>query len=375
MRKRYHRDGKVKKTAAVQGIAVCLAFVFLFFLCSGRIDASSFFLNESPQGFSVLFGANKAMYKYTDGMNDMPETQIVNRYEEDSSLILVSDLVGVDDVSIQPETEYEAVPPIKKEAVVIEDTDKLHDLSFLKSHFYIVDKKTELTGANFDVDYMLNEDLSLDLSVQGPKALIFHTHSHEMYINSNPDNLMDGVMGAGEKLAEILTNTYGIETLHHTGEYDFVHGKVNRDGAYERIEPDIEGILRDNPSIQLAIDLHRDGVPDDIKLVTDVNGVPTAQIMFFNGLCLQNKSGTLTPYSLQNPYLRTNLALSFNAQLTANSLYPDFTRKIYLNAYRYSLHMLPKSMLIEVGAQTNTKEEAFNAMGPLAVILSRVLQK
>ena len=35
--------------------------------------------------------------------------------------------------------------------------------------------------------------------------------------------------------------------------------------------------------------------------------------------------------------------------------------------------MLPKSMLIEVGAQTNTKSEAQNAMEPLADILSRVI--
>ena len=60
-------------------------------------------------------------------------------------------------------------------------------------------------------------------------------------------------------------------------------------------------------------------------------------------------------------------------QVTANKLYPDFTRRIYINAYRYSLNMLPKSMLIEVGAQTNTKSEAQNAMEPLADILSRVI--
>ena len=60
-------------------------------------------------------------------------------------------------------------------------------------------------------------------------------------------------------------------------------------------------------------------------------------------------------------------------QLMANSMYPNFTRKVYLNAYRYSLHMAPKSLLIEVGAQTNTKEEILNSMEPLADILARVL--
>ncbi|MDR1560098.1 MAG: stage II sporulation protein P [Clostridiales bacterium] len=374
MRKRYKRGGKVKKTAAVQGIAACLTFVFLFYLCSGKIDASTFFLNESLPGFSVLFGTDKAMYKFADGVNDMPEAQSANRPQEDSSLIYVSDLVGVNDVDLQPETDPEVAPSVKREAIVIEDADKLHDLAYLKSHFYTVDRKTELTSADFDADAMLNANLSLDMSVPGPKVLIFHTHSGEMYVDSDPGNMMDGVVGVGEKLAEILTNVYGIESLHHIGQYDFVNGKHELNGAYERMEPEVEQIIRDNPSLEVAIDIHRDGLVDETKkLVTSINGVPTAQVMFFNGLCLVNKSGQLVPYSLQNPYKETNLALSFKAQLTANSLYPDFTRKIYLNAYRYSLNMLPKSMLIEVGAQTNTKAEAFNAMGPLAAILSLVL--
>ena len=57
----------------------------------------------------------------------------------------------------------------------------------------------------------------------------------------------------------------------------------------------------------------------------------------------------------------------------AERLFPDFTRKIYLNAYRFSLHMLPRSTLIEVGAQTNTKQEALNAMEPLAEVLATTL--
>ena len=58
-----------------------------------------------------------------------------------------------------------------------------------------------------------------------------------------------------------------------------------------------------------------------------------------------------------------------------DKLYPGFVRRNYLKTYRYSLHMLPKSLLVEVGAQTNTKEEAMNAMEPLAEILMSVINK
>ena len=374
MRKKYKRSRKVKHTAAIQAIAVSLAFVFLFFLCSRKINASVFFLSESLPGASELFREDKAMYKFADGVTDMPESQTAYKNNEDSALIYMPDLVGVNDVDLQPETDSEAALPVKQEAVSFGDIDKLRDLSYLSSNFYTVDKATALTAHDFNVDDMLNADLKLDMSQPGPKVLIFHTHSQEMYANSDHSSLMDGVVGVGNKLSEILTNVYGIETLHDTGEYDVVNGEEVRGGAYERMEPAIEKILKEHPSIQAAIDLHRDGVSDGVRLVTDINGVPTAQIMFDNGLCLQNKSGKLIPYQLQNPFLQENLAFSFQSQLTANSLYPSFTRRIYLNAWRYSLNMLPKSLLVEVGAQTNTKEEAFNAMGPLAAVLSQVLQ-
>ena len=62
-------------------------------------------------------------------------------------------------------------------------------------------------------------------------------------------------------------------------------------------------------------------------------------------------------------------------QLASEKIYPGFARRIYLKGYRYSLHMMPKSLLIEAGAQTNTVEEMRNAMDLLANILNDVLVK
>ena len=121
----------------------------------------------------------------------------------------------------------------------------------------------------------------------------------------------------------------------------------------------------------MVIDLHRDGVPADRHLVTEINGKPTAKFMFFNGLSRTTSQGELS--YLPNPYIADNLALSFQMQLAAAEYFPDLTRKIYLKGYRYNLHLCPKSMLVEVGAQTNTFEEAKNAMEPLAALLSYVL--
>jgi stage II sporulation protein P len=56
-----------------------------------------------------------------------------------------------------------------------------------------------------------------------------------------------------------------------------------------------------------------------------------------------------------------------------NELYPGITRKIYINAYRYSLHMKDKSMLIELGAQTNTIDEVYNTIDMLAETINCVV--
>ena len=62
-------------------------------------------------------------------------------------------------------------------------------------------------------------------------------------------------------------------------------------------------------------------------------------------------------------------------QIAAANKYPGFTRHIYLRAYRYNMHLKPKTLLIEAGAQTNTVEEMRNAMEVLADTLDHVLAK
>lgn len=291
--------------------------------------------------------------------------------------IYQDDVIGVDDVIFQPEADTSNIEShFVKENITLENIDKYRNINYLNRSFYIVDKRTGMTKEDFDVDKFLNTDLSIDISDDKPKVLIFHTHSMEMFKDSKAGDKNEGVYGAGEKLKQALESKYNIKCIHDDGSYDVVNGKTKILGAYERMEPNIRKILKENPYIEIAIDLHRDGVNENVHLVKNINGKPTAQIMFFNGLCKLNENGKLNNLtSLQNPYLSVNLAFSFNMQLTANNLYPGFTRKVYLNAYRYSLHMLPKSLLVEAGAQTNTKEEINNAMELLADILAQVILK
>ncbi|KAI4448041.1 hypothetical protein C823_002560 [Eubacterium plexicaudatum ASF492] len=242
---------------------------------------------------------------------------------------------------------------------------KLNDFDYLLQNFYRVDSTTTTNSKQLNAAKMLAKDMRIDAKQEGPQILIYHTHSQERFADSK--NADQSVVGLGDTLADILEQTYGYRVLHHKGKYDI----PDRDNAYSRAAPALEQILKENPGIQVVIDLHRDGVAEQTRLVEKVNGKDTATIMFFNGLSHTTAQGDIS--YLYNPNLADNLAFSFQLQLAAAEYYPGFSRFIYLKGYRYNLHYLPKSLLVEVGAQTNTYEEALNAMEPLADVLDRVL--
>lgn len=246
------------------------------------------------------------------------------------------------------------------------DWSEKWDYDALISNFYAVDNSTLLKEDYANLNTLLYQDLTIDRESDGPQILIYHTHSRESFADSVPGDTSTTIVGAGDRLAELLQDKYGFKVLHHTGEYDAV-----RDEAYNESLPAITQILEENPTIEVVIDLHRDAVSGDRKLVMDLQGRPTARFMFFNGLSYSRKSGDIA--YLENPYIQENLAFSFQAQVAANEYYPGIARKVYLKAYRFNMHLKPKSMLIELGAQNNTVEEIMNACDPLAHILAIVL--
>lgn len=265
-----------------------------------------------------------------------------------------------------------AIPAVATPANAITyPLDSLYNYTFLMNNFYVVDSSTASDSSLINGETLMNKDLTMDLSGDEPKVLIYHTHSQEKFADSTPGDPNDTVVGLGNTLAETLKNKYHINVYHDTGVYDMIDGVEDRNEAYSLSLAAVEKILAENPSIKVVIDLHRDGVAEGTHLVTTVNGKPTAKIMFFNGLC-RSATGGPNGY-LQNPYLEDNLAFSLQMQIKAAEKYPDFTRRIYLRNYRFNMHVMPRTLLVECGAQTNTVEEVQNAMEPLADILYCVL--
>lgn len=252
------------------------------------------------------------------------------------------------------------------EPVVQISLEKLNDFDYLIQNFYTVDRTTTIDSSQLSARELLAKDMKLTTTSDKPQILIHHTHSQEGYTDSTGD-ASTSIVGVGEYLTKLLREKYGFNVIHDTGEYDV----IDHDNAYSYAGPAVEKILAENPSVEVIIDMHRDGVKEGTHLVTELNGKKTAQIMFFNGLSRTTANGNLE--YLANPNLSDNLAFSLQLRMVAEGYYPGFTRTNYLKGYRYNLHYRPKSILVEVGAQTNTVQEAMNAMEPLADMLHKVL--
>ena len=281
--------------------------------------------------------------------------------EEENSVDENGQLIGKDK---SEETRQASVPTMDL------SMERLNDFEYLVSNFYTVDSVTYINPSELNASELLGKDLRIDLSTGGSKILIYHTHSQETFADSDNDP-STSIVGIGRYLTEILNNKYKIPTMHHEGVYDLINGKLDRSEAYEFAKPEVEQILAENPSIEVVIDLHRDGVADTTHLVTEINGKPTAQIMFFNGLSRTRVNGDLA--GMANPYLQDNLAFSLQMKIAAETKYPGFARRNYLRGYKYNMDLMPRMLLIEAGAQTNTVEEMRNAMEVLADLLHSVL--
>lgn len=335
-------------------------------------DSTGILLEQSVQGLVPLLG-----------YGDIRETRTQPPEDESTwHTLTTEELLGADGIlpqSSEKETQEVAEPaestsataggefvPAGRQMQI--DLAQLKDYESLVGNFYAIDANTMIGSDQLSVDKFMEIDMTMAKQEgEGPQILIYHTHSQEAFADSVPGDVNTGIVGVGEYLTQVLTEQYGYRVLHHTGQYDV----ETRDNAYSRALPEVEQLLAKNPSIQVVIDLHRDEVAQDTRLVTELQGRPTAKFMFFNGLSRTRKTGDID--YLRNENQEANLAFSFQMQLKAAEYYPGLTRRIYLKGYRYNMHLCPRTLLVELGAQNNTYEEAINACDPLAHILDMVL--
>ncbi len=244
--------------------------------------------------------------------------------------------------------------------------------------FFALDNGGQVRNSTFwnNADLLAESRIlpDLDLKTGGtPMVLIYHTHTTESYQETDagvydaaynfrttePDRNMVAV---GDAIAEQLAAA-GIGVVHAEEIHDYpVWNK-----SYSRSAETIKAILEEYPSICIALDIHRDAITSGTTVyapVTEIDGKQSAQIMIISGC----DDGTMNL-----PDYRDNFHLASILQQTAETMYAGFTRPIMFDYRKYNQDLTHGSLLIEVGSQGNTLDEATYAGELLGQALSAVI--
>lgn len=198
-----------------------------------------------------------------------------------------------------------------------------------------------------------------------PSILIYHTHTLEAYTPTDKypyterggkwrtnDNTRN-IVTVGEALADAL-RSYGFNVIHDTTN----HEPPKLATAYERSLKTMESYKKKYPGLVMYIDLHRDacgkGGKNDYCVI---DGEKTAKVMFVVGT---GKGATGTGFA-QMPDFDSNYAYAEAICNYLKSVNPKLVREIRVKPGRYNQHVSDCCMLIEIGHNMNTLEEALAA--------------
>ncbi len=233
------------------------------------------------------------------------------------------------------------------------------------------------SGKVFDLTKELAKKLTLSLqkNKKEPQVLIVHTHTTEGYLTYDADyyNPADverthdrsrNVCAAGDAIVQALKEA-GITAVQDTT----VHDSPQYTGAYARSEQTVKAALEKYPSVKVVLDIHRDAIlPDDttrVKPTATVNGKKAAQMMII--------AGVVSTEALPHPNWQQNFRFALELQKSLAGQYPDLMRPLYLVASRYNQHLSPGYLLVEIGTDVNTVEEAVYSGSLLGKTLAETL--
>ena len=229
---------------------------------------------------------------------------------------------------------------------------------------------------NLDFSDLLNEPLDIQIcDTAEPQVLIFHTHTSESYMKKDSGffyesfyprslNSSKNIIRVGDAIKEKL-NEHKINAIHDTT----YHDTPSYNGSYLRAEKTIKENLQKYPSLKLIIDIHRDSLGSKetgkMKPTFEYKGKKAAQLMIISGCDPDNSNGF--------PNWKKNLKLALNIQKYCESMFPGITRPLNFSKVKYNEHLTPGSLLIEIGSDGNTLEEAVYTGSMLGEAISELL--
>jgi stage II sporulation protein P len=278
--------------------------------------------------------------------------EIKNNTQEPNQEEQIHDIVENDN-NVSDNTQEEASEPIDVPRNVTTTVISENNLS---ENYNITYNTVKIKN---ETDYYLSDSI-LEPNVEyldTKNILIFHTHTCESYTqteansytasgNFRTTDLNYSVAKVGTILTDCL-NAKGYSVTHSLNYHDY----PAYNGSYTRSLSTVSSLLKENPSTELVIDLHRDaiGSMSEYAPCVQIGDETVAQLMFVIGT---NGGG------LQHDNWQTNLKYAIKIQEKANEMYPGLFRPIIVRNSRYNQNLTDSACIIEVGATGNTLEQA-----------------
>lgn len=232
--------------------------------------------------------------------------------------------------------------------------------------------------AEINIKEILSQKSDLSVNKSEPSVLIFHSHTTESYQlldrsfyavgfipRSNDENR--NMVRVGEEICREIEKA-GYKVIHDKKIHDYVYSSAYDDSRKSVIE-----YLKKYNSIKVILDIHRDAIQTDdgtkIKPVTTLMGRKAAQLMIITG-CGEEGSG------VENfPHWRQNLIFACELQDVLEEKFPTITRPVFFCPRRYNMNLSHTSLLVEVGSDANTLDEACFSGRCLGAAVSEILSR
>ncbi len=236
-----------------------------------------------------------------------------------------------------------------------------------------VNSKTDI-----NIKKLLETKSELTVNKEEPAVLIFHTHTTETYEILDRDFYAVGhrtrsndkavnMVRVGEEIVKEIESA-GFKVIHDKEIHDSSYN-----GAYAHSRKSVEEYLEKYPSIKIALDIHRDAIQRSdgtkIKPVATIQDKKAAQIMIISGC--QEEGGPIEGF----PDWKKNLVFAVELQNTLEENFEGITRPLYFSPRKYNMDLTPCSLLVEVGTDANTLDEAVYTGRCLGKAVSKILEK
>ena len=231
--------------------------------------------------------------------------------------------------------------------------------------------------SNEEIAHILDTPMKMRFKeTEKPQFLIYHTHATESFNSCDReyydsrynwrsrDNTLNMVSVGNFALNEL--EKANIPYVHDTSQHDY----PSYNGSYKNSFDSVSSVLKENPEIKVALDLHRDAIQKVSGEITKPtltlpNGTKIAQIMIIANC--DDGSGLI-------PNWRENFRFAKEIYLALEKICPGIARPILLSYRKYNQQLSTGALLIEVGGHANTLSEAQRAGKVLGLALKEIYE-